>query len=111
MRKLFPWLLILLCAMPLAQAQDSFTVTDIQVEGLQRISPGTVFNYLPVKVGDELDVELSQDAVKALFKTGFHLCAVPTPCIGLSPQAVSIQSLPTLTGVDVYLWHSRRAQR
>ena len=71
MQKLLPWLFALFCLMPVAHGQGSFTVTDIQVEGLQRISPGTVFNYLPVKVGDELDPSLSQDAVKALFKTGF----------------------------------------
>jgi len=35
-------------------AIDSFVVRDIRVEGLQRIAPGTVFNYLPVRVGDTL---------------------------------------------------------
>ncbi|MFT5111672.1 MAG: outer membrane protein insertion porin family [Parasphingorhabdus sp.] len=71
MQKMFPWLFLFLCVSLSSQAQDSFTISDIQVEGLQRISPGTVFNYLPVKVGDELDASLSKDAVKALFKTGF----------------------------------------
>lgn len=48
-----------------------FVVRDIRIEGLQRISPGTVFNYLPVKVGDEFDARRSSEAVRALFKTGF----------------------------------------
>jgi outer membrane protein insertion porin family len=56
---------------PLVHALDTFQVKDIRVEGLQRISPGTVFNYLPVKVGDTLTEKLSQDAIRALFKTGF----------------------------------------
>ncbi|MDH3513904.1 MAG: outer membrane protein assembly factor BamA, partial [Gammaproteobacteria bacterium] len=50
---------------------ESFVIRDIRVEGLQRISAGTVFNYLPVKVGDTLTESKSQDAVRALFKTGF----------------------------------------
>ncbi len=50
---------------------ESFTVEDIRIEGLQRVAPGTVFNYLPVKVGDEFDQRLSSESIKALFKTGF----------------------------------------
>jgi outer membrane protein insertion porin family len=65
----------LLCLMLLgatwAQAADSFTIEDIRIEGLQRVSPGTVFNYLPVKVGDEFDQRQSTESIKALFKTGF----------------------------------------
>jgi outer membrane protein insertion porin family len=54
-----------------AHGFDAFVVSDIRVEGLQRISPGTVFNYLPVKVGDTLDESGSKEAIRALFKTGF----------------------------------------
>ena len=54
-----------------AVAKDSFIVKDIRVEGLERISPGTVFNYLPIRVGDEFDASRSAEAVRALFKTGF----------------------------------------
>lgn len=64
-------LLAMLIAPPLIRAADSFIVEDIRVEGLQRISAGTVFNYLPVKVGDSFDLKQSQEAIKALFKTGF----------------------------------------
>ncbi|MGA9032172.1 MAG: outer membrane protein assembly factor BamA [Sulfuricaulis sp.] len=46
-------------------------IKDIRVDGVQRISAGTVFNYLPVKVGDTLTEQRSQEAVRALFKTGF----------------------------------------
>jgi outer membrane protein insertion porin family len=52
-------------------AMEPFVVKDIRVEGLQRISAGTVFNYLPVKMGDTLTEKKSQDAIRALFKTGF----------------------------------------
>ncbi|MGE0485779.1 MAG: outer membrane protein assembly factor BamA [Gammaproteobacteria bacterium] len=54
-----------------AQAAESFIVDDIRVEGLERISPGAVFNYLPISVGDTVDDARSRDAVRALFKTGF----------------------------------------
>ena len=63
-------LLVLLLA-PLAWTIESFVIEDIRVEGLQRISAGTVFNYLPVKVGDSFDQKQSAEAIKALFKTGF----------------------------------------
>jgi outer membrane protein insertion porin family len=52
-------------------AAEPFVVDDIRVEGLERISPGAVFNYLPISVGDTVDEARSRDAVRALFKTGF----------------------------------------
>ncbi|HLG52424.1 MAG TPA: POTRA domain-containing protein, partial [Steroidobacteraceae bacterium] len=65
---------ILLAYAPAALAQPDgaeFVVGDIQVEGLQRISEGTVYNYLPVNIGDKLDQRRVQEAVRALFATGF----------------------------------------
>lgn len=56
---------------PLAYAIEPFVVRDIRVNGLQRIAAGTVFNYLPIKVGDSLTEESARDAIRALFKTGF----------------------------------------
>ena len=62
----------LLCAaVRVAAAADAFVVEDIRLEGLQRITAGTVFNYLPIKVGDTLDATRTAGAVRALFKTGF----------------------------------------
>lgn len=51
--------------------QSAFQVKDIRVEGLQRIEAGTVFNYLPIKVGEQLTPEKSIGAIKALYATGF----------------------------------------
>src|ERR1700740_893772 len=56
---------------PLAVAFEPFTVRDIRVEGVQRTDAGTVFNYLPIKVGDRIDDEKASAAVKALYATGF----------------------------------------
>lgn len=50
---------------------EMFVIEDIRVEGLQRISEGTVFNYLPVQIGDTMDENRSAEAIRALFKTGF----------------------------------------
>jgi outer membrane protein insertion porin family len=52
-------------------APDTFTVGDIRIEGLQRISEGTVFNYLPVNIGDHLDGTRIGEAMRALYATGF----------------------------------------
>ncbi len=54
-----------------AHAFDSFEVQDIRIVGLQRIAPGTVFNYLPVKVGDRFTELESERAIRALFKSGY----------------------------------------
>ncbi|HEU4814416.1 MAG TPA: outer membrane protein assembly factor BamA [Xanthomonadaceae bacterium] len=48
-----------------------FTVADIRVDGLQRISAGTVFTYLPVQRGDVLDESKAASAIRALYQTGF----------------------------------------
>jgi outer membrane protein insertion porin family len=48
-----------------------FVVGDIRIEGLQRISEGTVFNYLPVNIGDRLDGQRIGEAMRALYATGF----------------------------------------
>ncbi|HTQ76861.1 MAG TPA: outer membrane protein assembly factor BamA [Burkholderiales bacterium] len=55
----------------LAQTFKPFVVKDIRVEGLQRTEPGTVFSYLPVKVGETMTEEKAQQALRALFATGF----------------------------------------
>ena len=54
-----------------AKSQDTaFTVSDIRIEGLQRISAGSVFNALPITVGTEIDQADLVNAAKVLFKTG-----------------------------------------
>ena len=54
-----------------ANAITPFTVKDIRIEGLQRTEAGTVFNYLPVRVGDTFNDEKGAAALKALYATGF----------------------------------------
>ncbi len=67
-------LIILLCGLFTARsamAFDPFVISDIRVEGLQRISEGTVFSYLPLDTGELLNASSSRQAVRALYQTGF----------------------------------------
>jgi outer membrane protein insertion porin family len=58
--------------LPGAPASSSdFTVGDIRIEGLQRVSEGTVYNYLPVNIGDHLTPTRVKEAIRALYTTGF----------------------------------------
>jgi outer membrane protein insertion porin family len=56
---------------PETTVQSDFTVGDIKIEGLQRVSEGTVYNYLPVNIGDHLTPQRVREAIRALYTTGF----------------------------------------
>ena len=61
-------LLVLLAMLPLtSMAASEFVVRDMRVEGLQRISEGTVFNYLPINIGDTVDNVRIGEAIRALY--------------------------------------------
>ncbi len=63
---------LLLCLLPsLAFAFAPFIVRDIQVDGIQRTEPGTIFSYIPVKVGERFTEDMATEAVRQLFSTGF----------------------------------------
>jgi outer membrane protein insertion porin family len=64
-------LLFLVLSSSIARADESFTVKKIEIVGLQRISEGTVYDYLPVNIGDHITETSVQDAIRALYKTGF----------------------------------------
>ncbi|HSG77854.1 MAG TPA: outer membrane protein assembly factor BamA [Burkholderiales bacterium] len=65
------WALLAVASAVAAQEFQPFKVLDIRVEGVQRTDPGTVFSYLPVKVGETLTADKAQQALRALFATGF----------------------------------------
>ncbi|MFR0689881.1 outer membrane protein assembly factor BamA [Enterobacterales bacterium AE_CKDN230030158-1A_HGKHYDSX7] len=61
-----------LSALMIAQVHaESFTVSDIRVNGLQRVSAGSVFAALPLNVGEQIDDRRLVEATRSLFKTGF----------------------------------------
>jgi len=71
MRRIFIILLCGLFSIKSALALDPFIISDIRVEGLQRISEGTVFNYLPVDTNELLTAARARQAIRSLFRTGF----------------------------------------
>jgi len=84
---------------------ETFVVKDIRVEGIQRTEAGTVFSYLPVKVGDTLTEEKAAAAIKALYATGFfkdvRLEARDDVLIVLVEERPSISKI-TLTGIKEF---------
>ncbi len=80
-----------------AFAFDPFVVKDIRVEGAQRTEAGTVFSYLPIKVGERVDDARASQAVKALYATGFFRD------VRLERQGdvliVAVQERPTISSI------------
>ncbi|HEY1438685.1 MAG TPA: outer membrane protein assembly factor BamA [Casimicrobiaceae bacterium] len=80
-------------------AFDPFVVKDIRVEGVQRTDAGTVFSYLPIKVGDRIDDEKASAAVKTLYATGFFR-DVRLEAEG-EVLVVIVQERPTISQIDI----------
>ncbi|MCP4996348.1 MAG: outer membrane protein assembly factor BamA [Gammaproteobacteria bacterium] len=78
---------------------EPFVVQDIRVEGLQRISAGTVFNYMPVKIGQQIDSQSTGSIIRALYKTGFFKDVV------LEREGavliVSVREWPAIAKIDI----------
>ncbi|WP_432732464.1 outer membrane protein assembly factor BamA [Jeongeupia wiesaeckerbachi] len=82
-----------------AHAVAPFVIKDIRVEGLQRTDPGTVFSYLPVKVGDRFDDSRATEAIKSLFATGFFN-DVRVESDG-SVLIVTVEERPTIAQINI----------
>ena len=81
-----------------ALAVDPFVVRDIRVEGIQRTEAGTVFSYLPVRVGDTFTDEKGSASIKALYATGlFKDVRIETEGNVL---VVQVEERPSIAGVD-----------
>lgn len=73
-RSLLAAFLLTVCSVatePAVAQEQAFVVRGIRVEGLQRIAEGTVFNYLPVNIGDRVDEARIREAIRAVYGTGF----------------------------------------
>jgi outer membrane protein insertion porin family len=103
LRPLAAALLALSSAVSVAQTDAPsfapFTIRDIRIEGIQRTEPGTIFSYLPVKVGDQMNPEIASAAIKALFATGFFR-DVRIEAIG-DTLVVSVVERPTVSTITV----------
>ncbi|MFU8815948.1 MAG: outer membrane protein assembly factor BamA, partial [Pseudomonadales bacterium] len=71
MRRSLRWLSCLLLWCAATAHANPFTISDIRLQGLQRVSSGTVFNLLPVNVGDTVDELALRQLIRLLFQSGF----------------------------------------
>jgi len=76
-----------------------FVVKDIRVEGLQRISAGTVFNYLPIKIGETIVSSETPSIIKALYKTGFFKDIKLEHEDGV--LVIFVQERPSISEIDI----------
>jgi outer membrane protein insertion porin family len=103
MRCKFKWLRYILLGLTLSitingQANE-FVIKDIRVEGLQRIAVGTVFNYLPIKIGDTVNMNDTAKLIRALYKTGFF--AEITLEQDVDILVVRIKELPAIGSIEI----------
>jgi outer membrane protein insertion porin family len=82
-----------------APAFEPFVIRDIRVEGAQRTEPGTIFSYLPVKVGERIDADIASAAIKSLFATGFFR-DVRIESIG-DTLVISVVERPTVSSIII----------
>lgn len=82
----------------LANAFSPFVVRDIQVNGIQRVDAGTIFSYLPVKVGEQFTEEQAAEAIQRLYATGFFSdVKIDT---SNNVLVVTVQERPTIASVS-----------
>lgn len=98
--KVFLMLFIIFFAVNNSAIAETFIVEDIRVEGIQRVSAGTVFSYMPVKVGQEFSESRYAEAIRALYKSGFF------KNIRLERQGniliVVIEERPTIASIEFH---------
>lgn len=95
LRALFTFSLLAVAQVSFAFAP--FVVKDIRVEGIQRTEPGTIFGYLPVKVGERFTEEMATEAVRKLYATGLF-SDVRIDTAG-NVVVVVVQERPTIASV------------
>lgn len=78
---------------------DSFVITDIRLEGLQRVSAGTLFQAFPVNIGDTVDEKEIVEATRNLFQTGFFNDIQ----IGRDGNVlvVAVQERPSISSIEI----------
>lgn len=80
-------------------AIEPFTVKDIRVEGIQRTEAGTVFSYLPIKVGDTVDNQQAVTAIHALYATGFFKDVLLK--VEREVLIVQVQERPSIANIEI----------
>jgi len=88
----------LLLASAFAQAA-SFTVEDLRVDGLQRVSAGSVFSAFPINIGDEVDDRALAKASRSLFRTGYFNDIQILRDGNI--LVINVVELPTITEIEI----------
>ena len=82
-----------------AHAFDPFVVKDIRIEGIQRTEAGTIFSYLPVKVGETMTDEKAAQAIRSLYATGFFKDVSIEADAGV--LIITVQERPSVAQIDI----------
>ena len=78
---------------------DEFTVADIEVEGLQRVSAGSVFSAFPVNIGERMDETRLAGAIKDLFRTGLFTDIQASRDEGV--LILSVRERPSISSIEI----------
>lgn len=78
---------------------DEFTVADIEVEGLQRVSAGSVFSAFPVNIGERMDETRLAEAIKDLFRTGLFTDIQASRDEGV--LILSVRERPSISSIEI----------
>lgn len=97
-KRAIPLVLAALLAPAMAAAFTPFVVRDIQVQGIERVDPGTIFTYLPVKIGQTFTEEEAATAIQKLYGTGFF-SDVKIDSRG-DVLVVSVKERPTIASIN-----------
>ena len=99
MKRYLVAVLVLLARAQSAWGFEPFQIQDIRVEGIQRTEAGTIFGYLPVRVGDTLTTDKATAAVRLLYGTGFFKDVQLENDNGV--LVVVVQERPAIAAIDV----------
>ena len=83
-----------------AMAFEPFVIKDIKINGLNRISLGTAFTYLPLKVGETLDAKKATKALKELYKTGFFEDVKLSDSDGI--LSIDVVERPSISSIKIF---------
>lgn len=97
-KRAMPVLLAAMLLPSLANAFSPFVVRDIQVNGIQRVDAGTIFSYLPVKVGEQFTEAQASEAIQRLYATGFFSDVKIDTANNV--LVVSVQERPTIASIS-----------
>jgi len=90
---------VLAVCLPVTAWANSFVVSDIEIEGLQRVSAGSVFGALPVEIGDEVDDLAISETIRALYRTGLFT-DVRVARDG-DVLIISLQERPSVSSIEI----------